>query len=183
MVVEASNDLGDKLFALQEVRVQYPVMKVTLSPFPTIETELCDILVSVTGSREVSVDVDFGDGVTETFSSSSLQRNMKASSSLYLPKYSLIVQHRYDLKGHYEVKVNVSNHISWAADSVVVEVGEGIGNVTLEVLSRFSEQNSTYDVSISDPLVVRATVTKGDNLTFTWDFSEYPAGGLRDQYG
>lgn len=181
MVVRASNDLGDKLFAFQEVIVQYPVMKVTLTSFPVVETELCDISVSVTGSQDVSVDVDFGDGVTETFSSNSLQRNTDASSSLYLPIYSLKVQHSYDLKGHYEVKVNVSNHISWAADSVVVEVGEGISNVTLEILSRFSEQSSTYVVSISDPLVVRATVTKGDNLTFTWDFTEY--GGLRDQYG
>lgn len=181
-MVRARNDLGDEVFAFQEVRVQYPVMKVTLMPNPAVERELCDVLVSITGSGDVSVVVDFGDGFQETFSSTDLDIITDTSSNSYLPKHSFIVQHKYDLKGHYQVKVNVSNHVSWAGDEVMVEVGEGIGNVTLEILSWFREQESSYVVPLSDPLVVRATVSKGDNLTFTWDFSEYLDGGTTDQY-
>jgi hypothetical protein len=182
-MVRARNDLGDELFAMQEVKVQYPVLKVTVTSSPVAEGHICDITIIITGSQNVKIGVDFGDESSTTLSTADAVLTVDKTSSSYLPKYNLVIKHKYDVKGQYEVKVNVSNDVSWAIGEAMVEVGERIGDVTLEILSRHWEQESVYVMSISDPLTVRATVAKGDNLTFTWDFSEYSEGGTSDHKG
>ncbi|XP_048754124.2 polycystic kidney disease protein 1-like 1 isoform X3 [Ostrea edulis] len=183
LMVGARNDLGDELFAVQEVKVQYPVLKVTLISSPVAEGHLCDITICITGSQNVNIDIDFGDDSSSTLSTGDSDLTVDKTSSSYLPKYNLVIKHKYDVKGQYEVKANVSNDVSWATSDVVVEVGERIGDVTLEILSGHWEQDSVYVMSISSPLTVRATVGRGDNLTFTWDFSEYSEGGTNDHNG
>ncbi|XP_062583196.1 uncharacterized protein LOC134244955 [Saccostrea cucullata] len=183
LTVGAQNDLGDKLLAVQEVKIQYPLLDVTLTSNPTVEGRVCDITVQVTGSRDVVFDVDFGDGVQASLSSDDVVVTIDTTSSSYLPKYTTFLQHQYNLKGQYQVKVNVSNAISWVTGDVTVMVGEAVGDVTLEILSPHRELPGVYVVSLSDPLTVRVTAGRGDNLTFTWDFSEYSDGGTKDQLG
>ncbi|XP_062601672.1 uncharacterized protein LOC134263355, partial [Saccostrea cucullata] len=183
LTVGAQNDLGDKLLAVQEVKIQYPLLDVTLTSDPTVEGRVCDITVQVTGSRDVVFDVDFGDAIQDSLSSDDVVVTIDTTSSLYLPKYTAVLQHQYNLKGQYQVKVNVSNAVSWVTGDVTVMVGEAVGDVTLEILSPHRELPGVYIVSLSDPLTVRVTAGRGDNLTFTWDFSEYPDGGTIDQLG
>ncbi|XP_061185531.1 polycystin-1-like protein 1 [Saccostrea echinata] len=183
LTVGAQNDLGDKLFAVQEVKIQFPLLDVTLTSVPTVEGRVCDITIRITGSQDIVFDVDFGDGIQVSLSDDDVDIVMDTTSSSYLPTYTTVLKHQYDLKGQYKVKVNVSNDVSWVTGDVTVMIGEAIGDVKLEILSPHRELPPVYVVSLSDPLTVRVTVGRGDNLTFTWDFSEYSDGGTKDQLG
>ena len=123
--------------------------------------------MSMRGSRHFQVDVDFGDTNKTTVLSSDprvchTETLSEPDSSV---QFKLDIGHTYAESGHFNVSVNVSNHISYKVTSKTALVGEPIEGVVMTT-------EAGPVVRVNKVVVVRAVVASGKNLTFEWDFSD-----------
>ena len=150
------------------VTVQHPISHVVLRIPPVVVHTETRISLTLRGSHDFRLDLDFGDGNKTTKLSSDPcigQAEVSSSDPNGSALFRFYVGHTYAEIGRYNVSVNVSNQISHMAISKVAVVDEPIEGIVMTT-------EAGPVVTVRKVVVVKATVASGNNLAFQWDFSD-----------
>lgn len=115
------------------------------------------IYINVTGHPDFVLEINYGDGETETVYSSD---PVVIAMSTF--NFKIFCSHVFTLPGQYDVMVNVSNKVS---SDIAMETFIPISNITLTT-------RSPWILRTMSRITVRAVVTGGEDLVFKWNFSD-----------
>ena len=121
----------------------------------------------MTGGTTFLVDINYGDGTSEIFSTDDRMLKVKIldRSDQGLPRYQVTIEHRYQSIDSYVVAANVSNLVSCKVESNIGNVHEPIGGIEVTT-------DSQEVIPLGEKVKVTATVSSGKNLRFEWKFSD-----------
>lgn len=161
--VTAVNGLGS-VHSMMSTTVLYDVRVRNISARLVILGSPVIIWLEISGTREFTFVMNYGDGVTETFTtyanSTSIVPIENNSDSRTV--YQVTFNHTYAAAGSYQIAINVSNEVSHADVMLTTAVGREPSDVVM------TTNSTTMPLSSASVVMVTASLTNGQDLQFIW---------------
>lgn len=149
------------------IYVQYSIMNAHVAVPNTVQGFPTNMSITVNGTYLFFIHIDFGDNSSVQLSSINTNLHILRYHQNYGPPWYIVyTSHVYREMGVYDVRFNISNHVSYILAYSEAVVEEAITGVQLET-------NSTQNVRLLTNVRVKATVATGKNLNFHWDFGDF----------
>ncbi|XP_033108148.1 polycystic kidney disease 1-related protein-like isoform X2 [Anneissia japonica] len=161
--VNASNQLSWQVVHIQ-TQLQQPIITASVSMATVLHGENSTIEIVVQGEGPFTLNVNYGDGETAVYSTQNMKELEFVDSDAYVVyRYTLIKRYMHD--GEYTCSVVISNAVSSRLETARGVVEEKISGV--QILS-----DSSSVLQIEDEVTLIATVEKGSNILYIWDFND-----------
>lgn len=158
LVVQAFNDVTKQPASAElSVIVQNVIENVEFEIIGNLVGRATEIVLYVPGYYEFMAEIGYGDGESELVYSYNPDV-METDDG----DYKVYLSHIYKFPGEYNVTVNVSNSVS---SVVLSEMFIPIEDITLTT-------RSPWVIRSTGHVIVKAVVTGGRDLRFTWNFSD-----------
>lgn len=158
LTVQAFNDVTKQpTLAELSVTVQSIIEDVDFEIIGDLVGRATEIVLYVPGYYEFMAEIGYGDGESElVYSYNPVVLETEDGD------FKVYLSHIYEFPGEYNVTVNVSNSVS---SVVLSEIFIPIEDITLTT-------RSPWVIRSTGHVIVKAVVTGGRDLRFTWNFSD-----------